>query len=369
MDQPVGSVIYTQLCNERGGIECDLTATRLDEQRYLLVTGTAFGQHDLGWVRKQQERLPEGDAVHGRRRHRRRYACLGLWGPRARDDPRAAHRAPTSATTRSRTSRAQRITRRRASRSSRCGSRTSASWAGSCTARPSTAPRCGTCSGRPGAPHGMLAGGYRAIDALRVEKGYRVWSSDITPEDNPYQAGLGFAVKLDKPATFVGRDALRAVKDAGVDRRLRCVRMADPLAVPLGSEPVRVDGEIVGRVTSGGSGFRVGAAIGFAYLPADRAEIGRPVEIEVFGEWIAGRSRRPSRSGIRAASASAPERERLAANSLQPMTTGMLDPQALETLIRNGSIDTVLVVFTDLQGRLIGKRVTGHFYLDHVAVG
>ena len=84
MDQPVGSVIYTQLCNERGGIECDLTATRLDEQRYLLVTGTAFGQHDLGWVRKQQELLPEGDAVTAVD-VTSSYACLGLWGPRARE--------------------------------------------------------------------------------------------------------------------------------------------------------------------------------------------------------------------------------------------------------------------------------------------
>jgi 4-methylaminobutanoate oxidase (formaldehyde-forming) len=131
----------------------------------------------------------------------------------------------------------------------------------------------------------MLAGGYRAIDALRVEKGYRVWSSDITPEDNPYEAGLGFAVKLDKP-TFVGRDALRAIKGTGPARRLRCLVVDDPRAVTLGSEPVRVDGEITGRVTSGGYGFRVEQSIAFAYLPAGSADLGRRVEIEVFGDWI-----------------------------------------------------------------------------------
>ena len=91
----------------------------------------------------------------------------------------------------------------------RCASRTSASSAGSSTARSSTGSRSGTRSGRRAAPHGLVAGGYKAIDSLRLEKGYRVWGADITPEDTPYEAGLGFAVKLDK-GDFVGRDALLA---------------------------------------------------------------------------------------------------------------------------------------------------------------
>ena len=139
-----------------------------------------------------------------------------------------------------------------------------------------------------GAADGLVAGGYRAIDALRVEKGYRVWGADVTPDDNPYEAGLGFAVRLDKATPFIGQDALRAVKAAGVTRRLRAIVLADPRAVTLGSEPVRIDGEIVGRVTSGGYGFRVGKSIAYAYVPADRADFGCPVEIEVFGEWIPG---------------------------------------------------------------------------------
>ncbi len=283
MDQPVGSVIYTQLCNVRGGIECDLTATRLDRQRYLVVTGTAFGQHDLGWVRKQQERLAEGDAVTAVD-VTSNFACLGLWGPLAREilapltGADLGNEAFPYLT-------AQRISVGRvpvvALRVTYVGE---LGWELYCPAEYGAALWDELWDA--GAPRGMLAGGYRAIDALRVEKGYRVWSSDITPEDNPFQAGLGFAVKLDKAVDFVGRGALRAVKAEGLDRRLRCVRMADPLAVPLGSEPVRVDGEIVGRVTSGGSGYRVGAAIGFAYLPAEQADIGRPVEIEVFGQWI-----------------------------------------------------------------------------------
>ncbi len=283
MDQPVGSVIYTQLCNERGGIECDLTATRVAPDRYFIVTGTAFGNHDLGWVRKRQERLPEGDAVavHDATAA---YACFGIWGPRARDVL-----APLTATDLGNDAfpylTAQRI---------------------SVGAVPCLALRvtyvgelgwelyCPTEYGASlwdalwdaGTAHGMLAGGYRAIDALRVEKGYRVWSSDITPDDNPFEAGLGFAVKLRKEVPFVGRDALRAVKEAGPERRLRCLALSDPLAVTLGSEPVRVDGEITGRVTSGGYGFRVGQSLAFAYLPAASAEPGRAVEIEVFGGWI-----------------------------------------------------------------------------------
>jgi len=286
MDQPVGSVIYTQLCNERGGIECDLTATRVADDRYFVVTGTAFGNHDLGWVRKQQELLPEGDAVtvHD---VTAAYACFGVWGPRARDILAPLTTADLDNAAFPYLS-AQAIT---------------------VGAVPCVALRvtyvgelgwelyCPTEYGgalwdtlwEAGTPHGMLAGGYRAIDALRVEKGYRVWSSDITPEDNPYEAGLGFAVKLGKATPFVGRDALRVFKEQGPQRRLRCLALDDPLAVTLGSEPVRVldagDGaRITGRVTSGGYGFRVGKSLAFAYLPAATADIGRRVEVEVFGD-------------------------------------------------------------------------------------
>ena len=137
-----------------------------------------------------------------------------------------------------------------------------------------------------GRPQGMVAGGYRAIDALRLEKGYRVWSSDITPDETPFEAGLGFAVKLDKGVDFVGRDALLAAKAAGPRRRLRCLVLDDPRSVCLGNEPVRLDGQVVGRVTSGGYGFAVERSIGYAYLPPGSAAVGTQGEVEVFGEWI-----------------------------------------------------------------------------------
>jgi 4-methylaminobutanoate oxidase (formaldehyde-forming) len=121
---------------------------------------------------------------------------------------------------------------------------------------------------------------------MRLEKGYRVWGADMTPEDTPYEAGLGFAVKLDK-GDFVGREALVARPEA--ERKLCCLVLDDPRAVALGSEPVRVDGEIAGRVTSGGFGYTVGCSVAYAYLPAARAEVGTPVDVEIFGERVAGR--------------------------------------------------------------------------------
>jgi 4-methylaminobutanoate oxidase (formaldehyde-forming) len=134
-----------------------------------------------------------------------------------------------------------------------------------------------------GRPHGLVAGGYRAIDSLRLEKGYRVWAADITPDDTPLEAGLGFCVRADK--SFLGSDALAAQPEP--QRRLRCVVLEDERSVALGNEPVRVDGEVRGRVTSGGYGYTVGRSIAYAYLPAE-VDVGAEVEIDIFGQWVAG---------------------------------------------------------------------------------
>jgi 4-methylaminobutanoate oxidase (formaldehyde-forming) len=136
-----------------------------------------------------------------------------------------------------------------------------------------------------GEAHGIVAGGYRAIDSLRLEKGYRVWGADITPEDSPFAAGLGFAVKLDK-AAFLGREALVARTEP--EHVLRCLTLADDRSVALGSEPVRVGDRLVGRVTSGGYGYTVERSIAYAYLPTIDAEIGTRVAVEIFGEWVEG---------------------------------------------------------------------------------
>jgi 4-methylaminobutanoate oxidase (formaldehyde-forming) len=134
---------------------------------------------------------------------------------------------------------------------------------------------------------GMVSGGYRAIESMRLEKGYRVWGSDITSETTPYDAGLGFCVKLDKPGGFAGQEALRAARAEGATRRLRAIVLADPGRLVLGNEPVRVDGEVVGRVTSGGYGYSVASSIAYAYVPID-AKPGTAVEIDLFGDWVPG---------------------------------------------------------------------------------
>jgi 4-methylaminobutanoate oxidase (formaldehyde-forming) len=114
---------------------------------------------------------------------------------------------------------------------------------------------------------------------MRLEKGYRVWAADITPDDTPYEAGLGFCVK---EHDFIGSDAL----DPQPERRLACLVLADPRSVALGNEPVRAGGEVLGRVTSGGYGYSVERSIAYAYLPAELAGPGNGLEVEIFGDWI-----------------------------------------------------------------------------------
>jgi 4-methylaminobutanoate oxidase (formaldehyde-forming) len=136
-----------------------------------------------------------------------------------------------------------------------------------------------------GRSHGMVAGGYRAIDSLRLEKGYRVWGADVTPDETPREAGLEFCVKLDKPGGFVGREALLSAGEPA--RRLACLTLEDARSVTLGNEPVQHGGEVVGRVTSGGYGYTVGRSIAYAYLPPELARPGMEMAVEVFGSWIA----------------------------------------------------------------------------------
>ena len=132
----------------------------------------------------------------------------------------------------------------------------------------------------------MVAGGYRAIDTLRLEKGYRVWGADITPDETPDEAGLGFAVRLDKGDSSAARRCWpRRERRAGAAAVLPGAGRPAPVA--LGNEPVRVGGEVAGRVTTGGYGYAVERSIAYAYLPAAPRR-GRPaVEVEVFGEWVA----------------------------------------------------------------------------------
>jgi 4-methylaminobutanoate oxidase (formaldehyde-forming) len=272
----VGAITYTQMLNPRGGIECDFTVTRLAEDRFRIVTGTAFGQHDLAWIRSW---APDDGSV-AVEDVTSRYACLGLWGPKARellqplvveslDFPYLSARevavGPVPCL-------ALRVTY--------VGE---LGWELYCPTE--FGLRLWDELWSAGRDHGLVAGGYKAIDSMRLEKGYRVWGADITPDQTPYEAGLGFAVKPDKD-DFIGRDALLAAGEPEV--RLACLTLADPRAVALGSEPVRAGGRVLGRVTSGGYGYTVERSIAYAYLPAELAEPGTEVELEIFGEWVPG---------------------------------------------------------------------------------
>src|SRR2546425_1954802 len=128
----------------------------------------------------------------------------------------------------------------------------------------------------------MLAGGYRAIDSLRLEKGYRYWSAEVTPEHTPWEAGLGFCVKLDK-GDFIGREALVAQKREGIARKLVCLTLADSAAIALGGEPILAGDETIGRVTSGGYGYAVAASIAYGYVPVAVSAVGARLAVEGFG--------------------------------------------------------------------------------------
>jgi glycine cleavage system aminomethyltransferase T len=136
-----------------------------------------------------------------------------------------------------------------------------------------------------GAPEGMVAGGYKAIDTLRLEKGYRYWSGEISPDYTPYEAGLGFAVKLDK-GDFIGREALVKQKAEGIKQKLCTITLDDDRTIVLGKEPIRINGQTVGWVASGGFGYSVNKSIAYAYLPMDHAKPGTRLEIECFGEQV-----------------------------------------------------------------------------------
>jgi len=272
----VGAITYTQMLNRHGGIECDFTVTRLADNRFRIVTGTAFGQHDLAWIRAH---APENGSV-AVEDVTSKYACLGLWGPLARDIL-----APLTTDDLS-------FPYMRA-REIAVGPVPCLALRVTYVGELGWELYCGTEFGlrlwdvlwESGRGHGLVAGGYKAIDSLRLEKGYRVWGSDITPDETPYEAGLGFAAKLDK-GDFLGRDAL--LERSELTRRLVCLVLDDARSVALGSEPVRVDGEVAGRVTSGGYGYTVERSIAYAYVPAAEAIPGRPVEVEIFGEWVGG---------------------------------------------------------------------------------
>ena len=269
----VGAISYTQMLNRRGGIECDFTVTRVGEELFQIVTGTAFGNHDADWIRRH---LPADGSVR-LSDLTSKWSCFALWGPRAHRILSQLTADPLDFRYMSMREIAVGDVPVRALRVTFVGE---AGWEFYCPAEYGAGLWESLFTA--GEPHGLVAAGYRAIDSLRLEKGYRVWGSDITPDDTPFEAGLGFCVRDDK--SFLGSTAVR---EHAPRRRLRCMVLEDPRLIALGNEPVRADGAIVGRVTSGGYGYTVERSIAFAYLPVE-LEVGAAIEVDIFGRWVRG---------------------------------------------------------------------------------
>ena len=252
--KPVGRLTYTQMLNTRGGIEADLTVARIGEERFYIVTGTGFRTHDAGWI---ADHLPGSGATL--RDVTEEWGTLSLMGPRARDVLAACTADDVSDAAfpfghvRAISVAGQRLRALRITYVGELGWELHVPLAG-------LAEVFEALMDRPG----VGLAGYRALESLRLEKGYRAWASDITPNDTPLEAGLGWAVKLRTGRDFIGRAALMA--QTRLTKRFAGFRVDDPGAVLLGRETILRDGESVGYLTSGGFGHTLGQGIGYGYV-------------------------------------------------------------------------------------------------------
>ena len=275
IDRPVGKIVYTALCDASGGIKTDLTITRRAEDRFWVLTGAGNGTMDLAWL--QQNAPTDGSVVIADITNA--YTGIGLWGPKARkvleqltaDDisneafPYFAAREIVVDTVHC-----------FALRMSYVGE---LGWEIYC--RTDQGLRLWDLLWEAGREHDMIALGTGGFNSLRVEKGYRSWGTDLHTDYNPYEAGIGFAVRL-KKGDFLGRDALVAAKAKGLKKKLCCMTLDEPGAAILGYEPI-MDGETnLGYVTSADFGYTVGKFIAYGYLPIGYAEAGTSVEIHYF---------------------------------------------------------------------------------------
>ena len=254
--KPAGRVTYTQCLNSRGGIECDLTVARLAEDRFYVVTGTGFRAHDADWITRH---LPPGVTLTDVTED---WGTLALMGPLARD---VLERVTTADVTHERFP---------------FGHIRQIDIAG-VAVRAIRLTYVGELGWELHVPLGdlgtvydalMQAGqaqdirpvGYRALESLRLEKGYRAWSSDITANDTPFEAGLGWAVKMGTNRPFLGREALAGA--GPLTKRFAGFRLGDPAAALVGRETILRDGQAVGYLTSGGFGYTLGASVGYGYV-------------------------------------------------------------------------------------------------------
>jgi 4-methylaminobutanoate oxidase (formaldehyde-forming) len=255
-----GALTYTQMLNARGGIECDVTVARLAADVFYIVTGTGFATHDADWIRRNVPRGAEARLIDVTSQH----AVLALMGPRARDILAAVAEADVSnagfpfGTVQRIVVAGAPVIALRISYVGELG------WELHVPVEFAATVYDGLCAAGRG--HGLVDAGYRAIESLRLEKGYRAWGADIGPDHSPLMAGLGFAVKLGTGRPFLGRAALEAQAAGRLPRLLAGFTVDDPGVVLLGRETIYRDGERVGWLSSGGYGHTLGRAIGYGYV-------------------------------------------------------------------------------------------------------
>ena len=260
VSRPPGRVTYTQLLNSRAGIECDLTVARLAEDRFYIVTGTGFRTHDFAWI---SQHIP-ADKDAELRDVTEDMGTLSLFGPNARAllQELAGSDLGNEAFPFGHVREIELVgTKVRALRITYVGEM---GWE---LHMPLEATgRLFDALMEKGDAYGLALAGYRTIESLRLEKGYRAWGSDITPNDNPFQAGLGWAVKLKTDIPFLGREAAEKLAAQPLSKRFVGFTTEDPEVVLLGRETILRDGKPVGYLTSGGFGYTVEKPIGYGYL-------------------------------------------------------------------------------------------------------
>jgi glycine cleavage system aminomethyltransferase T/glycine/D-amino acid oxidase-like deaminating enzyme len=279
VDKPVGKVIYTAMLDGNGGIKCDLTVSRLGTEKYWVVTGGAVHGHDLAWMRAH---LPTDGSVRITDVSSS-YCCVGLWGPKAPDVLQAVTQTDVSKPKfKFFTNQHLRIGNVPvlASRVSYVGEEGWEIYAPT---------ECGLklwdTLWAAGQEHGIIAAGGAAFETLRLEKGFLYWGHDIHTEYDPYEAGLGFAVKPNK-GDFLGKEALLQHKEYA-SRKLCFLTLDDPTAVVMGKEPVSADGKVLGYATSAGYGYSLGRCVVYAYLPLGYTQPDTQVSVEYFGKALA----------------------------------------------------------------------------------
>ncbi len=265
MDVPIGKAVYTQWLNDRGGIEADLTVTRLADDRFMVVTAAAAASRDWSWLQRscRGRAVTITDVTD-------ELPMLGLMGPRSRDvlaeltDADLSSAAFPFGTGQHVTVAGIEVLATRLTYVGELG------WELYVARDHAVALHDAIVAA--GSAHGLLHAGYHAMNSLRLESGYRHWGHDITDEDTPLEAGLGFAVAWDKPGGFRGRDALLAQRDQPRRKRLIQFRLDDPDRLLYHDEPIFRNGLLVGRTSSGMWSYVEGAALAMGYLQRDEGD-------------------------------------------------------------------------------------------------